>query len=505
MALLRALALLACARACACVATSSAAAADVRVPSPPPLSAAAAADEVHSLPGYLGALPSRHFAGYVPVSETKRLFYYLASAERGAPLDAPLLLWLNGGPGCSSFDGFVYEHGPFRFGRGPLGRPSLSRNAYAWSSLAHVLYLDSPAGVGLSYGDAAAGDYSTNDTQTAADADAFLRAFLARHGWLADKRLFIAGESYAGIYVPVLARTVLQNNARAAGDTSSAAAALPQLNLVGYAVGNGCTDEMFDGNALPSFAFGKSLISVDQYAALRAACPHDQYWNASAGGACAEALDALDATLAGLNLYDILEPCVGAEAPLPRLTFGRAWPLRATLPAAPARVRTWASLQLSVPCMDSSLAAEWLNRPDVRAAIHAQPVDVTGAFSMCTDRIQFTHDAGSMIPIHKALLAAGLRALVYSGDADMCVPHTGSEAWTRSLRLPVADEWRAWRGDDGQVAGYMRRYKGGGGAPGASSSSLTYATVKGAGHTVPQYKPAQSRALLARFLSDAPL
>ena len=43
------------------------------------------------------------------------------------------------------------------------------------------------------------------------------------------------------------------------------------------------------------------------------------------------------------------------------------------------------------------------------------------------------------------LIAAGLRALIYNGDADMCVPHNGAEAWTRSLGLPVQDSWRPWK------------------------------------------------------------
>lgn len=40
----------------------------------------------------------------------KNLYYYFVLSERN-PAKDPLVLWLNGGPGCSSFDGFVYEHG----------------------------------------------------------------------------------------------------------------------------------------------------------------------------------------------------------------------------------------------------------------------------------------------------------------------------------------------------------------------------------------------------------
>lgn len=114
--------------------------------------AAPASAVVKSVPGFDGALPSKHYAGYVrappPPAPSRRaralaglllltstsscrvaaaaacryvtveeqhgrnLFYYLVESERD-PAKDPLVLWLNGGPGCSSFDGFVYEHGAY--------------------------------------------------------------------------------------------------------------------------------------------------------------------------------------------------------------------------------------------------------------------------------------------------------------------------------------------------------------------------------------------------------
>jgi hypothetical protein len=75
-----------------------------------------------------------------------------------------------------------------------------------------------------------------------------------------------------------------------------------------------------------------------------------------------------------------------------------------------------------------------------------------------------------------------MRVLVYSGDVDSCVPYLGTEACMDALGLPVVEPWRAWI-VDGQVAGYVKVLGGRAGGP-----SLTYATVKEAGHMVPTYK-----------------
>ncbi|KAJ6700156.1 SERINE PROTEASE FAMILY S10 SERINE CARBOXYPEPTIDASE [Salix purpurea] len=91
----------------------------------------------------------QQFSGYITVDEKQRrsLFYYFVEAET-SPASKPLVLWLNGGPGCSSVGaGAFVEHGPFR----PTTGNSLVRNEYSWNKEANMLYLESPAGVGFSY------------------------------------------------------------------------------------------------------------------------------------------------------------------------------------------------------------------------------------------------------------------------------------------------------------------------------------------------------------------
>ncbi|XP_050206541.1 serine carboxypeptidase 1 [Mercurialis annua] len=465
---------------------------------------------VLELPGFSGALPSKHYSGYVNIDENgdngKKLFYYFVESE-GNPKVDPVVLWLNGGPGCSSFDGFVYEHGPFNFeaANATKDSPKLHLNPYSWSKVSSIIYLDSPAGVGLSYSKNTA-DYITGDLKTALDSHTFLLKWFKLYPEFLGNPFFIAGESYAGVYVPTLAYEVMKG---------IDAGTKPKLNLKGYLVGNGVTDDVFDGNALIPFAHGMGLIPDELYEEVINECKENFYNPLSE--TCESKLLKVDKNLEGLNVYDILEPCYhGTDVikedntdskirlpssfrelgrtdrpfPVRKRMFGRAWPFRA--PVREGIVPTWPQILNgdNVPCTDDEIATSWLNNAAVRKAIHADEESVSGAWDLCTDRITFTHDAGSMIKYHRNLTMRGFRALIFSGDHDMCVPYTGSQAWTRSMGYKIVDEWRPWI-SKGQVAGYVQGY----------DNNLTFLTIKGAGHTVPEYKPQEALDLYSRFLA----
>jgi serine carboxypeptidase-like clade 1 len=469
--------------------------------------AAPANARITSVPGYTGSLPSDHYGGYVNIGETggKYLYYYFVTSERNATTD-PLVLWLNGGPGCSSFDGFVYEHGPFNFEAGENGSlPNLQLNPYSWSKVSNIIYLDSPCGVGYSYSENDS-DYDTGDLKTASDTHTFLLKWLEEYPEFISNPFYISGESYAGIYIPTLASEVVKG---------IEAGVKPVLNFKGYTIGNGVTDTQFDGNALVPFAHGMGLISDDQYQEAFDACKGNYY--DVEDDVCESKLAAINEAVSRINIYDILEPCyhetemqevLGSKENLPesfkllghtnrtlpvrRRMFGRAWPLRA--PVRDGNVPTWPNLLGDVPCTDMSVATVWCNEESVRKALHTQTEEITGKWELCSDRINFDHDSGSMIDYHKNLTSKGYRALIYSGDHDMCVPFTGSEAWTRSLGYAIIDQWRPWIVDD-QVAGYTQGY----------DYNLTFATVKGSGHTVPEYKPKESLSFYTRWLAGESL
>ena len=100
-------------------------------------------DRVTNLPDY--SYNGTLYSGYLIISEIKKLHYMFNIAENDWE-KKPLVLWLNGGPGCSSLDGWTNEHGPMLLGED--GKFKL--NNYTWIKEANIIYLESPGNVGFS-------------------------------------------------------------------------------------------------------------------------------------------------------------------------------------------------------------------------------------------------------------------------------------------------------------------------------------------------------------------
>uniref|UniRef100_A0A8C9ELD9 Carboxypeptidase n=1 Tax=Pavo cristatus TaxID=9049 RepID=A0A8C9ELD9_PAVCR len=216
-----------------------------------PAHAAPAGHEVTFLPGLPKQPSFRHFSGHLCIGPTQRLHYWFVEAQNN-PQSSPLVLWLNGGPGCSSMEGFLKEHGPF------LVQPdgvTLKYNDYAWNKIANMLYLESPAGVGFSYSEDK--KYATNDTEVAHNNYLALKEFLRLFPEYSKNDLFLTGESYGGIYIPTLAEWVMQD---------------PSLNLKGIAVGNGLSSYEINDNSLVYFAYYHGLLGTQLWKDLQAFC-----------------------------------------------------------------------------------------------------------------------------------------------------------------------------------------------------------------------------------------
>jgi serine carboxypeptidase-like clade 2 len=137
------------------------------------------------------------------------MFYWFFEAM-DLPKEKPLVLWLNGGPGCSSVGyGATQEIGPFLVDTNGNG---LNFNPYAWNKEANMLFLESPVGVGFSYSNTSSDYQKLGDDFTARDAYTFLCNWFEKFPEHKENTFYIAGESYAGKYVPELAEVVYDNN-----------------------------------------------------------------------------------------------------------------------------------------------------------------------------------------------------------------------------------------------------------------------------------------------------
>ncbi|KAH7970853.1 hypothetical protein HPB49_016176 [Dermacentor silvarum] len=161
--------------------------------------------EVTSVPGLDQPLNFKHYSGFLDAGEGRRLHYWFMESQRSPSRD-PVLLWLNGGPCCSSLIGAIAELGPFRVGYQGI---NMTTNPFSWNKVANIIFLESPAGVGFSY--SPTGNYASDDTKTTDDNYLAVVDFFDKYSQFKQNDFYIAGESYAGVYVPLLAQLLLKN------------------------------------------------------------------------------------------------------------------------------------------------------------------------------------------------------------------------------------------------------------------------------------------------------
>ncbi|XP_026662499.2 serine carboxypeptidase-like 35 isoform X1 [Phoenix dactylifera] len=445
-------------------------------------------DRVTGLPGQ-PPVEFRHYAGYVMVGRGvgKALFYWFFEAQ-GRAEKKPLVLWLNGGPGCSSVAyGAAQELGPFLV---RSNAANLTFNAYSWNKVANLLFLEAPVGVGFSYTNRSSDLEELGDRITAKDSYSFLLNWFQKFPDLKSHDFYIAGESYAGHYVPQLAELIYEGNEGASKES--------YINFKGLMIGNAVLNDATDQLGMVEYAWSHAIISDELYAAVLKECNSfkEELGDGRRSNACTPAVKAFLRSYADIDIYSIYTPvCLSSLSKSSRLT---------KLVAAP---RLFSELQEAWhgmrsmpagydPCTEDYVE-KYFNREDVQKALHANLTHLSYPYSPCSEVIQKWSDSPStVLPILKKFMNAGLRVWVYSGDTDGRVPVTSTRHSINAMGLHPKEEkgkrwggWRAWYHKE-QVAGWAVEYEEG----------LTLATVRGAGHQVPLFAPDRSLSLLSHFL-----
>ncbi|KAK7401170.1 hypothetical protein VNO78_12490 [Psophocarpus tetragonolobus] len=415
----------------------------------PPQEGQRLADKIVALPGQPYGVNFDHYSGYVTVDPDagRALFYYFVESSY-SPSTKPLVLWLNGGPGCSSLGyGAFEELGPFRINS---DGKTLYRNKYAWNEVANVLFLESPAGVGFSYSNTTSDYDHSGDKSTAKDAYVFLINWLERFPEYKTRDFYITGESYAGHYVPQLAFTILVNNKYNHQN----------INLKGIAIGNAWIDDVTSVEGIFDYLWTHALSSDETHELIENYC---DFTSDNVSAICANATRTAFEEKGNIDSYNIYAPQCH-DSSFKNGTTGSVYDFD--------------------PCSDYYGEA-YLNRPEVQLALHAKATNWTH----CSDLITTWNDSPTTIlPIIKYLIDNNIGLWIYSGDTDSVVPVTSSRYSINALKLPIQVPWHPWYSGN-EVGGYVVKYKG-----------VTFVTVRGAGHLVPSWQPARALTLIFSFL-----
>ncbi|KAL0947633.1 hypothetical protein HGRIS_013721 [Hohenbuehelia grisea] len=428
----------------------------------------------------------KQLSGYLDIADDKHLFFWFFEARHN-PKEAPLILWLNGGPGCSSSTGLLFELGPCSVA--DQGK-NVTFNPYSWNTHANIIFLDQPVNVGFSY--AEDGTSVNNSPAAGKDVYALLELFFDRFPQYSKLPFHLAAESYGGTYAPNIAKVIYDENKQL---SLSPNPRIRKINLASVILANGLTDPYVQMGAIADYVCDgpypvydtdgpecqslrtktptcqRLIKSCYQFNSRFTCLPANLYCNVQLMGPLMQT---------GLNPYDVRRKCDRSKEGDGPLCY---------------KQMQWIET--------------WLNNANVKAEIGVDPVMEFEACNMEVNRA-FTgqgdgmHNSALLLP---DLINDGVRLLVYAGNADMMCNYMGNERWVELLETQFHAEFAASKSipwitrSTAKLAGEVRTAGGGG----FTAGNVTFVNVHEAGHMVPYDQPQAALDLITRWIMDIPL
>ncbi|RGP81163.1 carboxypeptidase d [Fusarium longipes] len=401
-------------------------------------------------------------SGYFSVGDNMNMWFWFFEARKNAKT-APLALWLNGGPGCSSMIGLFQENGPCTFNKGG-SKPTL--NPYSWNTFANMLYVDQPIGTGFSYGS----DDAVSTLAAAPRVWNLLQAFYAQFPEYENRDFGLFTESYGGHYGPEFAYYFEQQNAAIDAGTVKG----EKINLVALGINNGWIDPANQYRDYIEYAANntyKKLITPTQYSKYLntynqkcvpafAKCPGLTGNDAACGNAddvCSQAIERPLEASADFDVYDIR---ASSNDPFPPATY-----------------------------------STYLQSSSVMKAIGAQ-----STYGECPeaayDKFINSGDRGrSFLSTLSKVIDSKIQVLIWAGDADWICNWMGNYRALNSIapKSFVSAPLQSFT-VDGTKYGEFK-----------TSGNLSWLRVYGAGHEVPAYQPQAALAAFVATLSKKPI
>jgi vitellogenic carboxypeptidase-like protein len=369
--------------------------------------------------------------GFINVDSKRgaNMFYWFFEAMNGNA-SAPLILWLQGGPGCSGLMGLFSENGPYYI----TENLELTPNNNTWNLYYHMLYIDNPVGSGFSYVTDPNG-YVTTEQEMATDLYAALLYFFhTLFPQYSKNEFYIFGESYAGKYIPVISSVIYQQNLKGSNF----------INLKGVGIGDGWVDPISQCTVYADFCYQTGLIDYNQAKIIR------QWQDETVAATLKEDWVAANNWWNNVTLQIMLWS--GMVNPSDIRLYGFA----------------------SFATFDVTTA--YVTQPSIREKLGVGSLNFSMMSSvvpnfLVSDQMQSVKD---ILPV--LLDQAKIKVLLFNGNFDYTVPITGTEQLLAGLTWSGQNGYNAaertvWSDTNNNTAGYAQVYE-----------NLSFITIVQAGH-----------------------
>lgn len=369
------------------------------------------------------------------------------------PKNAPVVLWLQGGPGATSLFGLFTENGPFSVTKNMTLKP----RKYSWNINHNLLYIDNPVGTGYSFTDNDLG-YAVNETDVGRDIHTALVQFFDLFPELQPNEFYVTGESYAGKYVPAVSHAIKDYNIKAK----------IKINLKGLAIGNGLSDP-YNQLLYSDYLYQIGLLDFNGRDEFK---KYEQ------------------------QARDLISQKKWAEA---FVLFDEV--LDGDLTKSPSLFKNLTGFDFYFNYFhikesnSSNYFAEWVQRPDVRKAIHVGNCSFNTEAKKVEEKLR--EDIMQSVTFFVSDLLQHYKVLIYNGQLDIIVAYPLTVNYLLNLDWPGAKEYKSaarkqwWIKND--LAGYSK-----------TVGNLTEVLVRNAGHMVPADQPMWAWDLITRFTHHKP-
>eukprot|EP01084_Bolivina_argentea_P307332 531178_1 len=420
-------------------------------------------DQIASLPGYTPNGNTKpyftQYSGFVQVNQTANgsiFYWFIETISKTVDANTPVLIWLNGGPGASSLSGLFAENGPYRIDN---DRQTLSYNNNSWINYYHMLFVDNPIGTGFSFCNN--DSYVVNEDQMGEQFVNFIVGFYKCHNNFSTNPLYITGESYAGRYIPFIAKHIIINND------------INNIPLAGLAIGNGLYDPYIQFPSAGIYAYSLGILDQQQYELIKR-----------------NVNDCLD--LASTDPYTAADDCVAITNDIYSIYGGNIFQYNIYI--------------LDANLFDSLTAniGAYLSQNTVTRAIHTYGISIwkssdgTSEPNPVYDALKYDIVMNNSAEIIPHILNNKIRILFYNGQMDGSICNNyGNQACLNQLNYN--GEWiglkRYSYKINGINAGYVKQ---------SSDKLLTYFVVSDSGHLVPYDQPYSSLRMINNFVDNHP-